>query len=166
MSDALVLLEKRHRQRFCRCRERRQRRFQSRRESTTQAARPRLRQGQMFHSATFALTRGFIFLPTVKKRIVEQLIKLPVSRQRKWQLRQKQKGLCQKCSKPAAPASVFCIRHMVAHRVAARRRYEPKRGRTHQYRKTKSYRLAAAAQGDLRQLRPSDVQELLNSRWL
>jgi len=54
----------------------------------------------------------------------------------------------------------------VAHRVAARRRYEPKRGRTHEYRKTKSYRLAAAAQGDLRQLRPSDVQELLNSRWL
>jgi hypothetical protein len=55
---------------------------------------------------------------------------------------------------------------MVAHRVAARRRYEPKRGRTHQYPTTKSYRLAAAAQGDLRQLRPSDVQELLNSRWL
>jgi hypothetical protein len=55
---------------------------------------------------------------------------------------------------------------MVAQRVAARRRYEPKRGRTHQYRKTKSYRLAAAAQGDLRQLRPRDVQELLNSRWL
>jgi hypothetical protein len=55
---------------------------------------------------------------------------------------------------------------MVAHRVGARRRYEPKRGRTHQYPTTKSYRLAAAAQGDLRQLRPSDVQELLNSRWL
>jgi hypothetical protein len=109
---------------------------------------------------------GFHFFPNVKERIVEQLTKLPVSRQRKWQLRQKQKGLCQKCPKPAAPASVDCIRHMVAHRVAARRRYVPKRGRTHQYRKTKSYRLAAAAQGDLRQLRPSDVQELLNSRWL
>ena len=55
---------------------------------------------------------------------------------------------------------------MVAQRVAARRRYEPKRGRTHQYLGTKSYRHAAAAQGDLRQLRPSDVQELLNSRYL
>jgi hypothetical protein len=109
---------------------------------------------------------GFHFFPNVKKQIVEQLIKLPVSRQRKWQLRQTQKGLCQKCSKPAVPESVYCLGHMVAQRVAARRRYEPKRGRTHQYRKTKSYRLAAAAQGDLRQLRSSDVQELLNSRWL
>jgi hypothetical protein len=131
-----------------------------------QAARPRLRQGQMFSQCDICPDAGFHFFSTVKKQIVEQLIKSPVSRQRKWQLRQKQKGLCQKCSKPAAPVSVDCIRHMVAHRVAARRRYKPKRGRTHPYRKTKSYRLAAAAQGDLRQLRPSDVQELLNSRWL
>jgi hypothetical protein len=100
----------------------------------------------------------------VKKRIIQQLIELPVSRQRKWQLRQKQRGLCQKCSKPAAPGSVNCVEHMVDHRVAARNRYEPKRGRTHQYRTTKSYRLAAAIQGDLRLLRPRDVQELLNSR--
>ena len=100
----------------------------------------------------------------MKKRIVEQVSELSVSRQRKWQLRQKEKGLCQNCSKPAAPGSVNCLEHMIDHRVAARRRYDPKRGRTHQYRRTKSYRLAAAVEGDLRHLRPSDVQDLLNSR--
>src|SRR5439155_5110226 len=47
-----------------------------------------------------------------------------------------------------------CVEHMVEHRVADRNRYEPKRGRTHQYRRTKSYRLAAAVQGDQRLLRP------------
>src|SRR5438046_5707204 len=105
-----------------------------------------------------------IFSGNVKKRIVEQVSELSVSRQRKWQLRQKQKGLCQKCSKPAVPESVYCVGHMVYHRVAARRRYEPKRGRMRQHRGTKSHRLAAAAQGDLRRLLPSDVQKLLASR--
>ena len=100
----------------------------------------------------------------VKKRIVEQVSELSVSRQRKWQLRQKQKGLCQKCSKPAVPESVYCVGHMVYHRVAALRRYQPKRGRMRQHRGTKSHRLAAAAQGDLRRLLPSDVQKLLASR--
>ena len=76
----------------------------------------------------------------------------------------KAKGLCQKCSKPAVPESVYCVGHMVYHRVAARGRYKPKCGRMRQHRGTKSHRLAAAAQGDLRRLRPSDVQKLLASR--
>jgi hypothetical protein len=105
------------------------------------------------------------FFRNVKKRIVEQVIELSVSRQRKWQLRQTQKGLCQKCSKPAVPESVYCGGHMVDNREAARRRYQPKRGRTRQHRGTKSHRLAAAAQGDLRQLLPSDVEKLLASRY-
>ncbi len=74
----------------------------------------------------------------VKKRIVDQFTQLPVSRQRKWQLRQRQKGLCAKCSKRVVPESIYCIRHMVDHRVAARRRYQRKRGRTRQHRGTKS----------------------------
>src|SRR5438270_10979933 len=89
--------------------------------------------------------------------------KSSLSRQRKWQLRQKQKGLCQKCSKPAVLDSVYCVGHMVDHRVAARNRYQPKRGRIRKHRGTKSYRLAAAAQGDLHRLLASDVQKLLAS---
>ncbi len=104
------------------------------------------------------------FFRNVKRRIVEQVSELSVSRQRKWQLRQKQKGLCQKCSKPAVPESVYCVGHLVYQRIAARRRYQPKRGRMRQHRGTKSHRLAAAVQGDLRRLLPSDVQKLLASR--
>ena len=88
-----------------------------------------------------------------------------MSRQRKWQLRQKQKGLCEKCPKPAAPESVYCIDHMVRHRITARRCYTPERGRTRQYWRTKSHRLAAAAEGEMGRLWWFDVQKLRESQF-
>jgi len=104
-------------------------------------------------------------LHSMRKSTVNERTKQPISRQRKWQLRQKQKGLCEKCSKPAAPESVYCIEHMVAHRVTARRNYKLWRGRTRPYWRTKSHRLAAAVDGEMSQLWSGDVQKLLMSRW-
>jgi hypothetical protein len=54
---------------------------------------------------------------------------------------------------------------MVDHRITARRNYKLWRGRTRQYWGTKSHRLGAAAEGNVRRLWPSDVQKLLASRW-
>ena len=101
----------------------------------------------------------------MNKQVEDQHSGLAVSRQRKWQLRQKQKGLCEKCSKPAAPESVYCIGHMADHRVTARRNYMPEHESTRPYCRTKSHRLAAAAEGDMRLLWPCDVEKLLASRW-
>ena len=36
------------------------------------------------------------------------------SRQRKWQLRQKEKGLCCKCNSKVHLGGIFCLRHMTS----------------------------------------------------
>lgn len=46
-----------------------------------------------------------------------------LSRQRLWQLRQKEKGLCQSCAAPVwREGAKLCERHMIAERERARER--------------------------------------------
>lgn len=52
------------------------------------------------------------------KRIQDRFTKLPVSKQRKWQLRQKAKGKCEKC-KCDAVDGILCNKH----RAKAKKRY-------------------------------------------
>jgi hypothetical protein len=53
------------------------------------------------------------------KLILDEIAKLPVSRQRKWQLRQKEKRLCLKCTKPAV-TKIYCLEHAVSIREGVR----------------------------------------------
>lgn len=68
-------------------------------------------------------------------KIKDKFTKLPVSRQRKWQLRKQSKGLCILCGEPLATAT-YCLKHAIAHRELKRRRYN-----------SLTYRLADEANG-------------------
>ena len=68
-------------------------------------------------------------------KIKDKFTNLPVSRQRKYQLRKKKNGLCILCGKPRVTA-MHCLEHAIAKRESDRRRYN-----------SLTYRLAAAANG-------------------
>ena len=76
----------------------------------------------------------------MKKRIEDKFTDLPISRQRKYQLRMKRKGRCTECGEPAVQGS-RCLKHL----VKARERQREKRGLKRRYRGTLSYRLQSAA---------------------
>jgi hypothetical protein len=76
----------------------------------------------------------------MRKRIKDEFTRLPVSRQRKYQLRMKRDRRCTECGQPAVQGS-RCLKHL----VKARERQRQKRGLKRRYHGTLSYRLEAAA---------------------
>jgi len=76
----------------------------------------------------------------MRKRIQDEFADLPVSRQRKYQLRMKRDQRCTECGLPAVQGS-RCLKHL----VKARERQREKRGLKRRYHNTLSYRLQAAA---------------------
>ena len=55
--------------------------------------------------------------------IHDEFTELNISRQRKWQLRQRMKGRCMRCDKPVVSLkSSFCAKHLVHLREAARQK--------------------------------------------
>jgi len=93
----------------------------------------------------------------MRRRIEDEFADLPISRQRKYQLRMKREGRCTECGEPSVQGS-RCLRHL----VKARERQRKKRGLKRRYRGTLSYRLqAAAGRGRLaasRRRRPRSAQ--------
>ena len=73
-------------------------------------------------------------------RIEDEFTTLPISRQRKYQLRMQRDGRCTECGDPAAQGS-RCVKHL----VKARERQRKKRGLKRRYYGTLSYKLQAAA---------------------
>jgi hypothetical protein len=65
----------------------------------------------------------------MSKLIQDELTRLAISRQRKYQLRMKRRGRCTVCGKPAAQGTrSLCLRHLL--RARERRRQEGFEGRT------------------------------------
>lgn len=56
-----------------------------------------------------------------QNQIVDAFTDLPVSRQRKWQLRRQAAGLCEKCGQPSIPDAAQCLKCL----KKARDRYVP-----------------------------------------
>ena len=77
---------------------------------------------------------------TMRKRIQDEFTDLPISRQRKYQLRMQRDRRCTECGQPAIQGS-RCLQHL----VKARERQRKKRGLKRRYYNTLSYRLEAAA---------------------
>ena len=75
----------------------------------------------------------------MKEKIQDEFTKLPVSRQRKYQLRMKRDQRCTECGQPAVQGS-RCLKHL----IKARERQRDKRGLKRRYHGTLSYRLEAA----------------------
>jgi hypothetical protein len=76
----------------------------------------------------------------MRKRIQDEFADLPISRQRKYQLRMKRDRRCTECGEPAVQGS-RCLKHL----VKARERQRKKRGLRRRYYGTLSYRLESAA---------------------
>lgn len=76
----------------------------------------------------------------MRRRIKDKYTYLPVSRQRKYQLRMKRDHRCTECGAPAVQGS-RCLKHL----VKARERQRKKRGLRRRYYGTLSYRLEALA---------------------
>lgn len=74
----------------------------------------------------------------MKKSIIDEFTNLPVSRQRKYQLRMQRDKRCTECGEPAAEGS-RCLKHL----VKARERQRKKRGLKRRYYNTLSYKLQA-----------------------
>lgn len=72
----------------------------------------------------------------MRKRIVDEFTELPISRQRKYQLRKQRDNCCTECGEPAVDAS-RCLKHL----VLARERQRSKHGLKARYMNTLSYRL-------------------------
>ena len=79
----------------------------------------------------------------MRRRIQDEFTELPISRQRKYQLRMQRDQRCTECGAPAIQGS-RCLRHL----VKARERQRKKRGLKRRYYNTLSYRLQAAEQKD------------------
>jgi len=77
---------------------------------------------------------------TMRIRIEDEFTLLPISRQRKYQLRMQRDGRCTECGESAAKGS-RCVKHL----VKARERQRKKRGLKRRYYGTLSYKLQAAA---------------------
>lgn len=76
----------------------------------------------------------------MRKRIEDEYTGLPVSRQRKYQLRMQKAHRCTECGEPAVQGS-RCLKHL----VKARERQRKKRGLKRRYHGTLSYKLEAEA---------------------
>lgn len=76
----------------------------------------------------------------MRKRIQDEFTNLPISRQRKYQLRKQRDSCCTECGAPAVEAS-RCLKHL----ILARERQRAKHGLRARYQNTLSYRLEALA---------------------
>ena len=76
----------------------------------------------------------------MRKPIIDEFTALPISRQRKYQLRMQRDHRCSECGEPAMQGS-RCVKHL----VKARERQRKKRGLKRRYYNTLSYKLQAAA---------------------
>jgi hypothetical protein len=76
----------------------------------------------------------------VRTAIKDEFTDLPISRQRKYQMRMKREGRCTECGAPAAQGS-RCLEHL----VKARERQRRKHGLKRRYLNTLSYKLEAMA---------------------
>lgn len=76
----------------------------------------------------------------MRKRIQDEFTELPISRQRKYQLRMQRDNRCTECGAEAVQAS-RCLKHL----VLARERQRTKHGLKTRYQNTLSYRLEALA---------------------
>jgi hypothetical protein len=74
----------------------------------------------------------------MRTRIQDEFTRLPISRQRKYQLRRQRDKRCTECGEPAVEAS-RCVKHL----VKARERQRLKRGLKRRYYGTLSYKLEA-----------------------
>jgi hypothetical protein len=72
----------------------------------------------------------------MRKRIEDEYTDLPISRQRKYQLRMLRDRRCTECGQPAVQGS-RCLKHL----IKARERQRRKRGLKRRYYNTLSYRL-------------------------
>jgi hypothetical protein len=72
----------------------------------------------------------------MRKPILDEFTQLPISRQRKYQLRMQRDKRCTECGAPAAQGS-RCLKHL----VKARERQRKKRGLKRRYYNTLSYKL-------------------------
>ena len=70
--------------------------------------------------------------------IVDEFTHLPISRQRKYQMRRQRDKRCTECGEPAAQGS-RCLKHL----IVARERQRKKRGLKRRYLNTLSYKLQA-----------------------
>lgn len=78
----------------------------------------------------------------MRRRIQDEFTDLPISRQRKYQLRMQKASRCTECGAPAIQGS-RCLKHL----IKARERQRRKRGLKRRYLNTLSYRLEHAADG-------------------
>jgi len=76
----------------------------------------------------------------MRKSIVDEFTHLPISRQRKYQLRMQRDQRCTECGEPAVKAS-RCLKHL----IKARERQRKSRGLKRRYYGTLSYKLELAA---------------------
>jgi hypothetical protein len=76
----------------------------------------------------------------MRARIQDEFTALPISRQRKYQLRMQRDSCCTECGEPAVKGS-RCLKHL----VKARERQRSKRGLKRRYYGTLSYKLEAVA---------------------
>jgi hypothetical protein len=76
----------------------------------------------------------------MRRPIKDEFTELPISRQRKYQLRMQRDRRCTECGAPAAQGS-RCLKHL----VKARERQRKKRGLKRRYYNTLSYKLEAMA---------------------
>jgi hypothetical protein len=75
----------------------------------------------------------------MRKLIKDEFTRLPISRQRKYQLRMKRDRRCTECGAPTAKGS-RCVKHLVKARERQRKKY----GLRRRYRNTLSYQLQKA----------------------
>jgi hypothetical protein len=73
-------------------------------------------------------------------RIQDEFSSMPISRQRKYQLRRQRDSQCTECGEPTAEGS-RCLKHL----IKARERQRTKRGLKRRYYNTLSYKLQRAA---------------------
>ena len=76
----------------------------------------------------------------MRRPIQDEFTALPISRQRKYQLRMQRDKRCTECGEPAAQGS-RCLKHL----VKARERQRKKRGLKRRYYNTLSYKLESMA---------------------
>ena len=78
----------------------------------------------------------------MRRPIQDEFTQLPISRQRKYQLRKQREGRCTECGEVAIEGS-RCLKHL----VKARERQRKKRGLKRRYYGTLSYKLQAVSKG-------------------
>ena len=76
----------------------------------------------------------------MRKPIIDEFTALPISRQRKYQLRMQRDQRCSECGEPAMQGS-RCVKHL----VKARERQRKKRGLKRRYYGTLSYKLQSTS---------------------